>query len=801
MGWRVQTLVLVVVLAVGAQGVVRAGLAPDLTGFRDHVAPILSQYCVGCHGPEKQKGKMRLDRIDPDLLTGEDFGKWEDVREVFNTGDMPPKDKPKPTDAEREGMARWMDAEFKKAKLHGSTKKRGNVRRLTRYELQYALEDLLGFPVNQDVSGLPEEGTSLKTGLKNSSRLLMISGPHLEAYLDSILSVITRMKVIAAFEPYVIRADIQNLDVNPPVTYAYEQRKNKPPVAKVQRAGKGIVIDVGGYVDLKIPSVPGWKFETALSAKAGVAGRLEVTIGFQHSEFDPRQVTTKLGDFSIGQSETLQAYTLTSYPGTLSDEFTRGDRPFFIRITNRTAKNLYLETFEHRGNVNTDLTAKLIPPELVAPAEVELHAGRSIQAFITQAFRRPASPAELNKYHGIYGKHAKEASPVLALLSVYKEILCSPKFFYLGLPGRLPEQANANFQMAENLALFLWCSVPDRQLLDAAADRTLRKPSVLKAEVERMLKDEKSRRWVEHFADQWLHTSQLFNVAVDRKYYPRFKDSLKTLMHQETYEALNDVFRNGASAMDLLQAEHVFVNQPLAAFYRINGVKGDAFRKVPVDAKSNRGGLLTQGTFLVGNSDGMNSHAILRGVWLSEVILDDPPPDPPANVPPLDESIPGFNKMTLNEKLFAHRDNEGCRSCHRKIDPWGIPFENFDASGVWRDKALVISKTDGPKKKKPVFEKIYLPVENQSILPDGMKIEGIGKLKEYLVSDRRRDFSKGLVERILAYALSRDVDFHDEEHVNQLVDLFERNQHSVPSLIQHIVQSEIFLKGDHTDGI
>jgi hypothetical protein len=211
----------------------------------------------------------------------------------------------------------------------------------------------------------------------------------------------------------------------------------------------------------------------------------------------------------------------------------------------------------------------------------------------------------------------------------------------------------------------------------------------------------------------------------------------------------------------------------------------------------NRGGLLTQATFLIGNSDGMNSHAILRGVWLAEVILNDPPPEPPKNVPPLDESIPGFEKLTLNEKLFAHRNHAACKNCHQKIDPWGIPFENFDASGAWRQKVLVVSKAaDTPKKaKKPVFEKDYVAIHRQATLPDQVTIDGIGELKDYLVQHRKHDFAKGLVERLLAYALSRDVDYHDEDQVQQLVDRFEANNYSVPMIIRDIVQSEQFQRG------
>ncbi|MEM7009909.1 MAG: DUF1592 domain-containing protein [Verrucomicrobiota bacterium] len=767
-------------------GFAAAELTPDLEGFDRNVKPLLQKYCTNCHGEEKQKASLRFDRIDPDVVTGEHFDKWEDLREAFNNGEMPPEDEPQPTDSERQLMTEWMDAEFKKVKQYGLTAKRGSVRRLTRYELRYALEDLLQYSVEDEVNTLPEEGTSLETGLKNNSRLLMISSPHLEAYLNVILSIIDEMKEIAVFEPVSVNADIENLDVNPPETFAYENKKNKPPVANVTRAGKGVVIAQNGYIDLKIPSVSKCRFDTSILAKADGPCTVEVTIGFQHSEFDPRQVVVPLGVIQVEPSDELQTYSLSSFPDILTDEFTRGDRPFFIRITNKTRgeKNLYLERFDYLGNVNTDLTETLVPHDLGA-SKTDEYVRQEIATFLTKAFRRPAMAAELQKYEAIYEQRVEKEAPSVALLSVYKDILCSPDFFYLGLPG------DANYKLAEKLAFFLWCSVPDQQLLDAAAEG-----NVL-SQVDRMLKDERARRWVENFTDQWLQTSQLGNVAVDGQYYPKFRDTIKELMHQETYEAVNDVFRNGAQALDLLKADHVFVNQALAGYYGLKGVRGDEFRKVSVDPNARRGGLLTQGTFLIGNSDGMNSHAILRGVWLAETILHDPPPDPPANVPPLDESIPGFDKMTLNEKLFAHRNKEACRSCHQQIDPWGIPFENYDASGKWREKVLVVSKAaaepqKGKKKQKPVFEKSFVEIEREATLPDGVTVDGMEKLKEYLVDQRRHDFAEGLVERILAYALSRDVGFHDEDLVSELVDHFEESDYSVPALIREIAASSAF---------
>ena len=785
------------ILLVCMPGFAWGDIQPDLNKFRQQVKPLLQKYCVACHGRQDFEGKIRLDNIDPNIVSGQHSGRWEDIREAFNSGEMPPEDQPQPTVTERLVITNWLDKEFKKWKRYGIPNRQGSVRRLTRYELQHALEDLLQISVADEVSVLPEESTSVETGLKNSSRLLMISGPHLESYLNVVLSVIQKMKRITAFEPYFEKVDIANLDTEPAVTFASEGRKNKPPVDKVERAGTGVLVNQGGYIDLPIRSISQYMFQTSLSAKAEKPGKLQVAIGFTHSEVDPRQKTEVLGTIDIAKSDELRTYSLNSYPEMLPTEMTRAlDRPFFIRITNRSSQPIYLESFDYKGNVNTELTATLLPADIPG-LDMTDHLRQKIYRFIEKAFRRSPSDAEFQKYYGIYQTHTRTEKAITALLSTYKEILCSPSFFYLGIPGDLSAEDKTNYKLAERLAFFLWCSVPDQALLESASMGELTKPSNLSSHIERMLRDKKSRRWVEHFTDQWLQTSNLFNVAVDRNYYPRFKPSLKELMRSETVESVNDVFRHGSPALDLLDANHIFVNQTLAVFYKIKGVKGTEFRKVVVNKNANRGGLLTQGTFLIGNSDGMNSHAILRGVWLSDVILNDAPPEPPKNVPPLDDSIPDFDKLTLNEKLFAHRNKAACKSCHEKIDPWGIPLENFDASGAWRDQVLVVSKAEsGPEKaKKTNFNRDYIPIHRESILPDKVSIDGVSELKQYLIHHRKHDFGQGLVERLLAYALSRDLDYHDEDLVKQLVKRFEASNYSVPVIIHGIVQSERFRRG------
>lgn len=776
--------------------------------FELEIEPLLSRYCVRCHNAEKAGADIRIDSIDPDVVAGEHFDRWEDIREAFNSGEMPPEDEPQPNSVERERITAWLDSEFKKVKQSGMLNSRGSLRRLTRYELQYALEDLLHLNVQEEVSSLPEEATSIASGLKNNSRLLMISGPHLESYLDVILAVTQRLKKVVSYVPYTESLDIANVDTQPKQAFTRDGRKIKPPVGNVERDGKNLVLKPKGYLDLPIPEISKFKFQTLLSAKSAAAARIGIAIGFTRSDIDPRQNLAALGNLQIEPGESWKTYTLDSLPSMLPRQMTRAlDRPFFIRVTNPSSNDVDLKAFEYRGNVNAELRDTLIPQDLKGAA-LEDHVREKIASFLLRAFRRQPTQRSIQRYVEAFQKYSAEESPIAALVSTYKEILCSPSFFYVGAHPAESNETLTNFKVAEKLAFFLWCSVPDQELLSAAANGELAKgkradASGIASQTQRMLEDEKSKRWVRQFADQWLQTSQLFNVAVDKNYYARFNEQLKEWMYQETIESVQHVFRQGAPATDLLDADYIFVNQPLASHYGIKGVRGNEFKKVKVGEKVHRGGLLTQGTFLVGNSDGMNSHAILRGVWLSSVILNDPPPDPPKNVPPLDESVPGFDKMTLNEKLFAHRNHDACRNCHRKIDPWGIPFENYDAAGAWREKVLVLSKevapesTPPPKKrrgKRPALKKSLVEINQRATLPDKVDVNGIEELKQHLLKHYKHDFAEALTERILAYALSRDIDYHDEDLVKRLTDSFEQSGYSVPKLISDIVQSEKFCR-------
>lgn len=263
--------------------------------------------------------------------------------------------------------------------------------------------------------------------------------------------------------------------------------------------------------------------------------------------------------------------------------------------------------------------------------------------------------------------------------------------------------------------------------------------------------------------------------------YPDFTRFVKQDMAKETYNFIYYVLDENKSILNFIDSDFAMLNQNLAEFYGIDGVIGNNFRPVSIPREKNRGGLLSQGAFLTGHSDGVHAHPIKRAVWLKEKILGDTPPPPPPNVPELDPETPGFENLTLKEQLELHRNKASCIDCHLKIDPYGVVFENYDAVGRFHEK----------------FKGSL--IDSKSILPDGTEVEGIKGIKEYILTKKKDAFTKSLVEHLFAYALGRDVSFSDEKELNTIVEKVKAKDFKFQSVIEEIILSESFSK--HTNKV
>ena len=374
-------------------------------------------------------------------------------------------------------------------------------------------------------------------------------------------------------------------------------------------------------------------------------------------------------------------------------------------------------------------------------------------------------------------------------------VLVSPHFLYIvetrhGADNSAPadNQPVNDFELASRLSYFLWSSMPDDRLPGLARDGALKKPGVVEQEVRRMLADDRSSEFVTRFADQWFDLGAIDRVAVNPEFFPNFDNTLKSLMAEQAREFLAELLRSDESCLDLLDSNWTMLNRPLAKHYGMTGPRSSEFERVAIVEQRQRGGLLGQGAFLLSNSDGEQAHPIKRAVWILDRLLDSPPAPPPPDVPDLDSESPNLAGLSLKDQLAAHRDKESCGNCHRGIDPWGIPLENFNAIGLWQTESTIRRAVKGKAKVTR-----GAPVDASSILPDGTEIVGLDQLKAYLRENRRDLFARSVVRRLSTYALGRSLDLGDRKSIDELTTVFIESDFRLNQLIVALVKSDLFL--------
>ena len=399
--------------------------------------------------------------------------------------------------------------------------------------------------------------------------------------------------------------------------------------------------------------------------------------------------------------------------------------------------------------------------------------------FLTRAFRRPATPADVALYHGFWKTVRDEfESYEESVKEVLVAALCSPKFLFMAKPAA-PEKTEAqhDFELASRLSYFLWNSPPDQRLVELAAAGKLK--TALAVESRRMIRDPRVSRFVEPFCDEWLKVFRHKEMQVDVRQFPAFTRFVKEDMAKETYGFVTHCLQKDLSLFTLIDSDFVMVNQNLAEYYGIPDVQGTRFRPVTVDPQMGRGGLMTQGAFLSGHSDGRHAHPIKRAVWLMERILGESPPPPPPNVPGLEQKEKDA-KLSVAQQLAAHRDNVSCRNCHQKIDPYGLVFESFNGAGLLRPDADQLADT-------------------KAKLPGGTEVAGVAGMKKHILESGRRQFTSSLVEHLLVYALGRDMSFVDEPEIEKIVHRVESRGSKLQVVIEEIVQSPLFLQEDRRE--
>ena len=415
-------------------------------------------------------------------------------------------------------------------------------------------------------------------------------------------------------------------------------------------------------------------------------------------------------------------------------------------------------------------------------------AERILRSFVPRAFRRAVTDEEVTPYVALVKARLDSGRGFDESLRVgLVAALCSPNFIYLREEAETKSARISDIELASRLSYFINSTQPDGELMDLANRKQLSAPAALRAQVERLLNSPKSEAFIKNFTGQWLHLRQINDTTPDAKLYKNFDELLQVSMMWESEGFFREMLNADAPVEDMLDSKWAMLNKRLADHYGIEGVQGLALRKVTLPAESVRGGVLTQAAVLKVTANGTTTSPVLRGVWVLENILGQPTPPPPPNTAGIEPDIRGAT--TVREQLAKHRNNESCNSCHSKIDPPGFALESFDPIGAHREKYLRWIVTNA--------EHNWGRVDfGSAVDPSGQTAnnEAFADIREFkkLLLNRREDFARCLTEKLMTYALGRELGFSDRDAVSKIVAEAKVGGNGLRTLIHAIIQSETF---------
>ena len=799
----------------GAQAPAAAPAVPAATAS----AAVLKQYCATCHSERLKSGGLVIDPADvTNVRAGAD--RWEKVVRKLRTQSMPPPGAPRPDAASYDRVATFLESELDRVEAaRPHLGKLPLTHRLSRTEYRNAVRDLLA------LESLPREvgidyllpPDNISSGFDNIADLLFISPSNLERYLDAARKI-SRLAVGDPAMPVMV--NIHKLDPEHP----QDERVDDLPFgtrggiavrSEFPVDGRYIVrVDVGAAQghDLEI-LVDGER--VALRSLGGGGGRGTPAVDAPPGQPDPSDPDPtppsvdrpavpgrgagpdapgagggRAGGRGRGAAPGPLEFPLTLKAGPkligvafvqrteARDEATlrprmrsRGTQP---AINSVTISGPYNAT----GGGDSPSRRRIFVCRPTSVADEVPCARRILSTLARRAYRHPVNETDLRDLLPFYERGRKEGSFDLGIQRALERLLVSSQFLFR--IEREPSNVAAgtayrisDIELASRLSFFIWSSIPDDELLDAAAAGRLKDPKVLEQQVRRMLADPRSESLVTNFAAQWLYLRDIAAKQPDEILFADFDETLRTAMQRETELFIGSVFRENRSVLDLLRANYTFLNERLARHYGVPNIKGSYFRRVTFPDGSVRGGLLGQGSVLTITSYSTRTSPVLRGKWVLENLLSAAPPPPPADVPSLKtETAPG-KPLTLREAMVQHRAAPACAGCHARMDPIGFAMENFDAVGRWRER-------DGQQ-----------PIDATGVFPEGTKFEGIPGLKKELLRQPEQ-FVGTIAERLLMYAIGRNLQYYDAPTVRTVMRDAEPANHTLASLVLGIAKSRPF---------
>ena len=748
----------------------------------------LKSHCQDCHSGESPEGGLSLDSEAVAFDDPEVRRRWSYLFDRVAQGEMPPESAEAPTANDKETFLQSLGGVLTRADLD---QREVILRRVNRNEYTNSVNDMFG--IEADVSRVLLND-STENGFDNIGSKLSVSSEQLQTYVDAADIVLDQV-----FGPAQAPRTL-----NRTINLATSKRTTVTATSGERILSDGVVLFSGSkYLPIYEGAV---HYAGNFRVRAKVRAEQSATPIFLHIKGG---ITGQISGHSVdffdvppGKVTTLEFVDRArERSDTLGFALIGGNPSWSVDAANYTGAGVFIGDITVEGSIDTWTESRKrllgnIDPSKGTIADIE----SVLRQVARRAFRRSVADTEIAPYVSLAKASLDDGGGFeKSLRLALKGILCAPEFLYLDEPiaADLSEinGDRLNDVLASRLSYFLWSSIPDEEILSLAEQDKLADPAVLKSQLARMLADPKAERFIENFAGQWLRVRDIDFTVPDRVLYPEFNQLLRRSMIDETYAFFREILNKNLSVQNFVDSDFLMLNQPLAEFYGIDGVKGLKIRRVPRPENSLRGGVMTQASVLKVSADGTRTSPVLRGVWIMNHLFGKPSPPPRSSVDIVQPDIRGAS--TIREQLAKHRADASCSRCHNKIDPPGFASESFDVIGAERDWYRVrkggkyIKKKLHPHSSRNVLYKQGPDVDASGSTPDGRQFTNVREYKRLLLTNETA-MPASMASLLMSYSLGRELGFSDRQEIEQIVAQTRASNFGLKSIIEAVVLSKAF---------
>ena len=762
--------------------------------------------CLDCHSDGEQEGGLDLDALPVALESPEHFSVWERIFDRVEAGEMPPADYEQPAAKSRKDFLEMLGRNLRKTH---AARKETVLRRLNRREYQNTLNDVFGTALNLE-SDLPPDARA--GDFSNNGEALGISLVHMERYLAAADAVIDAAIAKTEKRPewQVVTATYPETGEGQKFIGKFWDKLDDGAVVFYQRMGypsgmlRGTEVKPPGRYKIRVTGYA-YRSSEPITLRIGgtsfLRGSEKLTHGYvalhpgeaqtvELEAYIPNRYMIELDPWGIGTgSYNIRRDGIADYKGPgLAILKVELEGPILEQYPSR-GHNLLFADFQRdvvprRNKWQKEDVFKLSADDPVASARATLH------RIAEKVFRRPVDVNEMDLYVELFRQEQETGAELeSALKTAVAALLCSPDFIYLREnPGWLDNHA-----LATRLSYFLTRSSPDTTLRHVADQGKLANdPALLLSETNRLLESELAKRFIEDFCDDWLNLREIEFTNPDQSLFPEFDAYLQYSMLEETRSFVRYLISENLSVINLVHSEFAMLNDRLAEHYELPPVSGPDLRPVELPAGSIRGGLLSQGAILKVSANGTNTSPVVRGTYVMDRILGQPPQPPPPGIPGVEPDIRGAT--TLRDLLAKHRNQDDCRACHAKIDPPGFALESFNPIGGFRERFRSLGEGDkvnleiGGRK---VRYRLGPAVDSSGELPAGLEFADYKQFRKHLAADPRT-LARSLVEKLLTFGTGREMGFSDRDTIEEILNKCASGQYRVRDLLEQSILSEAF---------